>query len=50
MKVLDSKQYILTRKLRYYPGGNTLCGTMPSLFDTEFDYSDRILRTEVHMF
>ena len=50
MKVLESKQHILTRKPRYYPAGNTLRGSMSSLFDTGFNCPVIILRTEGHMF
>ena len=50
MKVFESKQHILTKKLWYYPGGNTLCRSMSSLFDVGFICTAIILRMEEHMF
>jgi hypothetical protein len=47
---LNCLQHILTRKLRYCPGGVTLCRRMSSLFDAAFNWADRILGTEDHMF
>ena len=50
MKVIESKQHILTGKLRYYPEGNTLCRSMSSLFDAGFNCTAITLGTEEDMF
>ncbi|CAB1057364.1 hypothetical protein D1BOALGB6SA_2103 [Olavius sp. associated proteobacterium Delta 1] len=50
MKAFESKQHIPTRELWFCPGGNTLCGSMSSLFDTGSNCSGKILRMEGHMF
>jgi len=50
MKVYESKQYLFIRKLRYYPGGNTLRESMSSLLDAGCNDSGKIFGQEGHMF
>ncbi len=50
MKILELKNYILGRKQQDYPGGNTLCRRMPSLFEAGCNGPAITLTMDGHMF